>query len=126
MNHLILSGHLGQEPDMSYTPNGVAVTKFSIAVKDYVGKNADGTAKIQTTWVNCVCFGRTAELVSQFVHKGNKLTVDGRLSIRKYEDKEKITRTAVECVVNSIDLPSRTKDSSEPVAEYGNYEEGVF
>jgi single-strand DNA-binding protein len=72
---------------MKFTPNGIPVATFSLAVKE-VYKNGDGEKKANTLWIRCVVWYRWAELVGEFVTKGKLLFVEGRLQLRNYQDRE--------------------------------------
>ena len=112
MNSLILSGNLGKDPEMTYTPDGKPVTKFSIAVSGY-----DFSKKEKTTmWMNIVAFGNTAENSYKFLAKGQSVIVRGRLDIRKYEGKDGVAREWVQCVAEEVEFgskPSGGKKSDE-------------
>ena len=85
MNRWIGIGRLGRDPELRYTPSGLAVVTFSIAV-DRRFKNADGTRK--TDWVDCVAWQKTAEFVAERVGKGNRVCVEGRLEFDEWADKD--------------------------------------
>ena len=71
-------GHLGRDPEMRYTPSGKAVTEFSVASNDQY-TNSDGETVKVTTWFRCEAWGRQAEICNQYLHKGSKVLVEGRL-----------------------------------------------
>lgn len=80
-------GHVGKDPDMSYTPNGKAVTRFSVATsRRWTG--ADGEKHEETTWINVTAFDRLAETASQYLHKGSKVYIAGRPSARAWIGKQ--------------------------------------
>ncbi len=73
-----LIGNLGKEPEMRYTPSGQAVTSFSVAVDEsYTGN--DGQRVKKTMWVRVSAWGKQAEICNQYLHKGSKVLVEGRL-----------------------------------------------
>ncbi len=75
---ITLIGNLGREPEMRYTPSGQAVTSFSVAVDDsYTGN--DGQRVKRTIWVRISAWGKQAEICNQYLHKGSKVLVEGRL-----------------------------------------------
>ncbi len=77
-NKLTFVGHLGQNPEMRYTPTGKAVTTFSVASNDQYTNEKSETVKI-TTWFRCSAWGKAAEVFNQYLKKGSKVLVEGRL-----------------------------------------------
>ena len=88
VNKVILIGNLGKDPEMRYMPSGEAIANFSVATSENWTDKASGDKKEQTEWHRVVFFGRTAEVVGQYVKKGSKIYVEGRLQTRKWQDKE--------------------------------------
>jgi single-strand DNA-binding protein len=75
---VIIVGNVGRDPEMRYTPSGQAVTSFSVATsRTYT--NSQGTAVKETVWFRITTWGKTAEACSQYLHKGNKVFIEGRL-----------------------------------------------
>jgi single-strand DNA-binding protein len=76
---IILVGNLGKEPEMRYTPSGQAVTSFSVATnRQYVNNN--GQQVKETIWFRVSAWGKQAEICNQYLHKGSKVLVEGRLT----------------------------------------------
>lgn len=75
---LILAGALGRDPEMRYTPSGQAVTNFSLAV-NRVYNRSDGETVKETLWFRVAAWGKLAEVANQYLHKGSKVLVEGRL-----------------------------------------------
>lgn len=99
INCYICSGNLGRDAELSYTPNSKAVAKFSVAVSTGYGDNE------KTMWVNCVLFDKMAESLSPYLLKGSKVTVQGRLQSRQWDDAKTGTkREAWEVVATDIAL----------------------
>jgi len=96
LNHIVLVGRLGKEPEMTYSQNGTAVTKFSIATDDGWGENKS------TTWHNIVSFKQTAEACAQYLAKGSLVAVVGRQTHRKYDDKNGQTKYFAEVVAERV------------------------
>ena len=88
VNKVILIGNLGKDPEMRYMPSGEAIANFSVATSETWNDKTSGDKKEQTEWHRVVFFGRTAEVVGQYVKKGSKIYVEGRLQTRKWQDKE--------------------------------------
>jgi single-strand DNA-binding protein len=123
------TGRLGRDPEMNYTPSGKAVAKFSIAVDQNMSKDAQGTAKKDTMWLNIVCWERLAERISEKAHKGAEVFVQGRLTMRTYIDKNNQERQAFEVVATSVQLTQRPTQSAPATATYddlGELDDRVF
>jgi len=103
MNKIMLIGNLGKDPEMNYTPSGMAITKFSLAVNRYT-KSSTGERQTETDWFNIVAMDKRAEVCNQYLHKGSKVYIEGRLQQRKYTDKNGIERWMVEVIVNDMEM----------------------
>lgn len=103
LNKIMLIGNLGKDPEMNYTPSGVAVTKFSLAVNRYT-KSSTGERQEETEWFNIVAWRQLAETCNTYLHKGSKVYIEGRLSQRKYTDKNGIERWMVEVIANEMEM----------------------
>ena len=86
VNKVILLGNVGKDPEVRATQGGMTVANFSIATTDRI-KGQDGNFTDKTEWHNLVAFQRTAEIVRDYVKKGNKLYVEGRLQTSSWDDK---------------------------------------
>ena len=87
VNKVILIGNLGKDPEIKYTPSGTPVAKFSLATNERY-KDKSGEWQDRTEWHNIVAWQRLAEIVGEYVKKGNKLYVEGRLQTSSWEDKQ--------------------------------------
>ena len=87
INKVILIGNLGQDPDIRYTPSGAAVVNMSIAT-DESYKDKGGQLVDKTEWHKVVVFGKLAEICGQYLKKGSKIYVEGKLQTRKWTNKE--------------------------------------
>jgi single-strand DNA-binding protein len=97
VNKVILVGHLGQNPELKYTPSGQAVTNLSIATNEsWTGK--DGQKQEKTEWHRLVLFGKLAELAGQYLQKGRQVYIEGKLQTRSWQDKDGQTRYTTEVV----------------------------
>ena len=87
VNKVILIGNLGKDPDVRYTPSGTAVAKFSLATNERF-KDKSGEWQERAEWHNIVAWQRLAEIIGEYVHKGSKLYLEGRLRTSSWDDKE--------------------------------------
>ena len=111
MNKIMLIGNLGKDPEMNYTPSGIAVTKFSLAV-NRTTKSPTGERQEETEWFNIVAWRQLAETCNTYLHKGDKVYIEGRLTQRKYTDKNGIDRWMVEVMVNDMEMLTPKSASS--------------
>jgi single-strand DNA-binding protein len=86
-NKVILMGNLTRDPELRYTPKGMAIAKFGVAV-NRVWTNEAGEKKEEVTFVDVDVFGRTAENVGQYMRKGRPILVEGRLKLDQWDDKQ--------------------------------------
>src|SRR5215510_8823792 len=87
VNKVILIGNLGKDPEVKFTPNGVPVAKFSLATNERY-KDKAGEWQDRTEWHNIVAWQRLAEIVGEYVKKGSKIYIEGRLQTSSWEDKQ--------------------------------------
>jgi single-strand DNA-binding protein len=104
VNKVILIGNLGKDPEVKYTPSGTAVAKFSLATTSrYKDKNDQW--QDQTEWHNVVAWARLAEIAGEYLKKGSKVYVEGRLQTRSWDDKNTNQKKYMtEVVVNDLVL----------------------
>lgn len=100
-NKVQLIGHVGTEPEIVNLESGKKLAKFSIATNEHY-KNAKGEKVTDTQWHNIVAWGKTAELVENYVPKGKEVGIEGKLTSRSYEDKEGNKRYVTEVVCNEL------------------------
>src|SRR5512142_1348058 len=113
LNKIMLIGNLGKDPELQVTSEGIPYTRFSLAV-NRVYKSATGERKEETDWFQIVAWRNLAELTERYLHKGSKAYVEGRLTQRKYTDREGVQRTAVEVIANDVQfLDSKPAASSD-------------
>jgi single-strand DNA-binding protein len=106
MNHITLIGRLTRDPELRYTPNGVAVTNFDLAV-DRPGE------KKETDFIRIIAWQKTAELCANYLKKGRQVAVEGRLQIRSYEAQDGQKRRVAEVVANQVQFLDRKDDKAE-------------
>jgi single-strand DNA-binding protein len=121
LNKVMLIGNLGKDPEMNYTPSGVAVTKFSLAVSRSYKVPATGEKREETEWFNIVAWNKLAETCSAWLHKGSKVYIEGRISQRKYTDREGVQRTAMDIIASDMEmLTPKSAESSSNFLAGGN------
>jgi single-strand DNA-binding protein len=86
-NKVILAGNLTRDPEVRYTPKGMAIAKFGMAI-NRTWKSESGESKEEVTFVDIDAFGRQAEVISQYCKKGSPLLVEGRLRLDQWDDKQ--------------------------------------
>lgn len=102
MNIVMLSGNVGREPDIRYSPAGRCVANFSVATHEYLGKDEGGMSKQRTTWHDVVAFGALGEVVNQKVKAGSGVTLVGSIQNRPWEDKSGNKRISKEIVISEL------------------------
>ncbi len=115
LNKIMLIGHLGKDPDLQVTSDGTPFTRFSLAV-NRIYKSGSGERKEETEWFNIIAWRQLAELTERFLHKGSKVYIEGRLSQRKYADKQGIPRIAVEVHATGVEFLDSPKSVSGDAA----------
>tara|TARA_B100001063_G_C16627542_1_gene484018 strand:- start:348 stop:680 length:333 start_codon:yes stop_codon:yes gene_type:complete len=100
-NTVQLIGHVGNDPEIVNLESGKKLAKFSIATNESY-KNAKGEKITDTQWHNIVAWGKTAELVENYVPKGKEVGIEGKLTSRSYKDKDGIKRYITEVVCHEL------------------------
>lgn len=110
MNIVILTGRLTRDPEIKYTQSGKAFAKFSLAVQQSF-KNDKG--EYGADFINCTAWDKKAETIGEYLRKGSMVGVQGRLSVRNYEDENKQKRTITEVVVESFEFLDSKKSKGD-------------
>jgi len=87
VNKVILIGNLGKDPEVRYTPNGLAVANITMATTEAWKDKQTGTNQEKTEWHRVVFYQRLAEIAGEYLKKGSKIFIEGRLQTRKWQDK---------------------------------------
>jgi single-strand DNA-binding protein len=120
LNKIMLIGNLGRDPELNVTAEGTPVTKFSLAVsRNYTTKS--GERKEETEWFNIVAWEKLAETCERYLHKGSKVYIEGRLTQRKYTDREGVQRTSVDVIASNMEMltPKSASSGSESYSVAG-------
>jgi single-strand DNA-binding protein len=111
VNKVILLGNVGKDPDIRSTPAGTMVANFTLATSDRF-QDQQGNWQDRTEWHNLVAFKRTAEIVRDYVKKGSKLYIEGKIQTRTWDDKEGVKHYKTEILVNDLSLLSGREEGS--------------
>jgi len=104
INKVILIGNIGQDPEVRFTPNGAAVANLSLATSDsWLDKNS-GQRQERTEWHRVVLFNKTAEIAQQYLKKGSKVYIEGRLQTRKWQDQSGQDKYSTEVIANDMQM----------------------
>lgn len=119
VNKVILVGNLGQDPDVKYMPNGDAVVNVTIATSDSWKDKATGENREKTEWHRVVMFRRLGEIAGEYLRKGSKVYIEGKLQTRKWQGQDGTDRYTTEIVANEMQmLDSRGGQDSSGGAGY--------
>ena len=102
INKVILVGNLGADPEIRYSPGGMAVVNFSLATSETFSK--DGQKQTKTEWHKIVAFGKLAEICGQYLSKGKQVYIEGKIQTRSWDDKEGNKKYTTEIVANSMQM----------------------
>ena len=120
VNKVILIGNAGVDPELRYTPGGTAVSNFSIATNES-WTDSSGERQERTEWHRIVVWGRLAEICNQYLRKGSKVYVEGRLQTRSWEGQDGVKRYTTEVVARDMQLLDSPSDMGRDIG-YGGEE----
>lgn len=118
LNKVEVIGRMTRDPETKALPSGTSVTNFSLGT-NRVWKDKAGVKQEEAEFINCVAFGRTAEVMQQYVRKGQEIYIEGRLQTRSWDDKEsgkKVYRTEV--IVNQMQMGAKAKGDTGERSSY--------
>jgi single-strand DNA-binding protein len=105
VNKVILIGNLGRDPEVRYTPNGLAVANITIATTETWKDKQSGENQERTEWHRVVFYNRLAEIAGEYLRKGSKIFIEGRLQTRKWQDKNtNQDRYTTEIIADSMQM----------------------
>lgn len=118
LNRVILIGRLTRDPELRYTPSGVAVTTFTLAVdRPFTNQNGER----ETDFIKIVCWRRVAETVAQYMSKGRLVAVDGRMQVRTYDAQDGSRRWITEVVAETVRFLEKANSNNSSNAPDDNY-----
>jgi single-strand DNA-binding protein len=109
LNKVQMTGRLGADPEMRYTPQGNAVTTFRVA-SNRTWRNPEGETQEDTEWFRVVAWNRLAEICHQWLSKGSRVYVEGRMQTRQWQDQEGQNRSLSEVIANDIIILEARRD----------------
>ena len=124
INKVILIGRLGSDPEVRYTPSGVAVANFNIATSEEWKDKDSGEKKERTEWHRIVAWRRLGEICGEYLSKGQQVYVEGRIQTNAWEDKEGNKRYTTEIIANTVQFLGKRESSesarprSTPVSDF--------
>lgn len=104
INKAIIVGNLGNDPETKYLPSGGAVTNISVATSDSWTDKQSGQKQERTEWHRIVFFNRLAEIAGEYLRKGSKVYIEGRIQTRKWQDQSGQDRYTTEIVANDMQM----------------------
>ncbi len=107
LNKIMIIGNVGKEPEMRFTPDGKAVTSFSVAVNDKYGETE------HTEWFRVTAWGRLAETCNEYLEKGQQVYVEGRIKLNQWDDNEGKNHSQLEINANQVVFLAKKKGSDE-------------
>lgn len=103
INKVILVGNLGRDPELSYTPSGMAVAKFSIATSEKWKDKNSGEMQERTEWHRITAFGRLGEICGEYLSKGRQVYIEGRIQYGSYE-KDGVTHYSTDIIAREMKM----------------------
>ncbi|MEW6990484.1 single-stranded DNA-binding protein [Colwelliaceae bacterium 6441] len=121
VNKVIIVGNLGQDPEVRFMPNGSAVANFTVATSETWKDKQTGEQKEKTEWHRIVIYQRLAEIAGEYLKKGSKVYLEGRLQTRKWQNQQGADQYTTEIVANEMQmLDSRGQGGGQQAGGYAN------
>lgn len=116
-NQVIILGNVTRDPELRYTPNGQAVTSFSVATNRRWTNKETNQPQEETEFHNVVAWGKLAEICGQILYKGRKVLIVGRLKTRNWQGQDGVKRYVTEIIADTVSATGQPKTTSEGVTE---------
>jgi len=121
VNKMICIGNLGKDPEVRYSEGGSAMANFSIAVSESWKDKQTGEKREKTEWIRIVAFGKLAEIIGEYLKKGSKVYIEGKLQTRKWQGNDGQDRYTTEVVARDMqmlgDRPQQTTNVQQDAAQ---------
>ena len=125
INKVILIGNLGKDPEVRYSANGAAIANITVATSDSWKDKQTGETQERTEWHRVVMFNRLGEIAGEYLHKGSKVYIEGRIQTRKWTDQSGQDRYTTEIVANEMQMmDSRGSGGSAEFGQGGGQQGG--
>lgn len=122
VNKAIIIGNLGQDPEVRYLNSGDAVATISVATSESWKDKTTGEKQQKTEWHRVVFFKRQAEIVGEYLHKGSKVYICGKLQTKKWQDKSGVDRYTTEIIGNELQmLDGKQSDNNSSQTKSNDY-----
>jgi single-strand DNA-binding protein len=115
-NKVFLIGNLTRDPELRYTPSGIAVARFTLAVNRIKRKDANEGNGQDVDFINIVAWRRLAEICGEYLKKGRPVAIEGRLQVRSYDAKTGEKRTMIEVITDNMQMLGKKFSETEAVA----------
>lgn len=126
INKVILIGNLGTDPEVRYMPQGGAVANLTVATSEsWTDKNTN-EKKEQTEWHRVVIYQRLAEIAGEYLRKGSKVYIEGKLKTRKWQDKDGVERYTTEIIANELQMLDGRGDGQQQGGGMGGGQQGGY
>ena len=112
VNKVIILGNLGADPDSRSTPGGTTVCNLSVATTESWRNRQTGEQEQHTEWHRVVMFGKLAEIAAEYLRKGSKVYLEGRLRTNKYADKEGTTKYSTQIIADELQMLDRRPEGA--------------
>lgn len=123
INKVILVGNIGQDPEVKYTPAGIAITSISVATSEAWKDKQTGQPQERTEWHKVVFFNRLAEIAGEYLRKGSKVYVEGSLRTRKWQDQQGQDRYTTEVVASEMQMLDTRGSGSQEASSLSSYDD---
>ena len=126
INKVILIGNLGTDPEVRYMPQGGAVANLTVATSESWTDKATNEKKEQTEWHRVVIYQRLAEIAGEYLRKGSKVYIEGKLKTRKWQDKDGVERYTTEIIANELQMLDGRGDGQQQGGGMGGGQQGGY
>lgn len=121
VNKVILVGNLGKDPEVKYSGNGMAIAHLTLATSEtYKDKNTGDNVE-KTEWHRIAAFRRLAEIMGEYLKKGSKIYIEGKLQTRKWKDAQGVDRWTTEIIANEMQMLDSRGGRDQPVQQPKDY-----